>query len=148
MTDKQFTIVRNLDATPQQVWDAWTRPALMAEWMHPKGVRTARESVSSDVRVDGRYAYTMVHETTGTEYPVGGRYLELDPPKLLVCTWGAPEDPEDTAARVTVRLDPSDTGTRMTFTCAGIDAHPGDDNVYDGWSEALENLGLAVAATT
>ncbi|NLE79006.1 MAG: SRPBCC domain-containing protein [Rhodococcus sp.] len=140
MTNKEFTIVRDLDAVPDRVWEAWTDPELMAQWMHPNGVHTPRESVSSDVRVGGRYAYTMVHDETGTEYPTGGQYLELDRPRLLVCTWGLPDDPVDTAPRVTVRLGPTDAGTRMTFTCVGIEAHPGDDNVYDGWSEALDNL--------
>lgn len=136
--DRSFTLVRTLPTTPDRVWRAWTDPAVMSQWMHPSGVVTPRESVSAEPVVGGRYKYTMVNEATGKEYPTGGRYLELDEPRRLVCTWGAPDADVQTTPRVSVDLEAYDGGTRMTFTC-GIVAGPGDE-IYDGWAEALDNL--------
>ena len=44
MTVKEFTIVREFDATPDRVWSAWIEPDQMAHWL-PDGVSTPRESI-------------------------------------------------------------------------------------------------------
>ncbi|WP_203580022.1 SRPBCC family protein [Microbacterium hibisci] len=136
MKTPSFTLTREFAAGPEAVWSAWTDPVLMSRWMHPAGVTTPLESVSSDPVVGGSYAYTMVDES-GTEYPTAGKYLELVRPSRIVCTWGPAGDPA-AASRLTVELEPTAIGTRMTFTC-GVEAAPGDD-VHDGWAEALDSL--------
>jgi uncharacterized protein YndB with AHSA1/START domain len=135
---KRFTIVRDLPAPPSRVWRSWTDPDDMAGWL--AGMNASRESISVDARVGGRYAYTMVNAETGEAFPTGGEYLELDEPHRLVLTWGNPDDATDDAARLTVELEPHGDGTRMTFTCEGIDGAPGDGYVHDGWVEALGHL--------
>ena len=50
---KAFTITRSLNATPQQVWHAWTDPDAISDWWHPRNTSTPREEVSIDVRVGG-----------------------------------------------------------------------------------------------
>ena len=39
-----FTLVRDFDATPEDLWSAWTDPDEMAEWWHPRGVSTPRSN--------------------------------------------------------------------------------------------------------
>lgn len=140
MTAPGFTLVRDFDATPEDLWSAWTDPDEVAQWWHPRGVSTPRESVSLDPRVGGRYAYTMVNDETGDAYPTGGVYLEVQPFERLVFTWGDPDAAPDAAPVATVTLAPNGDRTRMTFGLRGVESHPGDGFFYDGWDSALDVL--------
>jgi len=140
-TSKGFTIVREFDAAPQELWRAWTDPDEAAAWWHPAGLHTPRDTVAIDARVGGRYAYTMVNDATGERYPTGGEYREVVENERLVFTWGNPDDDPESAPLITVTLAPLTPGrTRMTFDLRGIAAAPGDDNVYDGWDSALDQF--------
>lgn len=139
-SQKQFTITRVFAAPRELVWRAWTDPEEAAFWWHPRGVVTPRESVEIDARPGGRYRYTMI-APDGTEYPTAGVYREVTPPERLVFTWGSPDDPDDSAPVITVDLAThGEDETRMTFHLQGIDAAPGDENVYDGWDSAFDML--------
>jgi uncharacterized protein YndB with AHSA1/START domain len=147
MTEKEFTIVRELDATPDRVWSAWVESDQLARWL-PDGVSTPRETVHVDLRVGGTYGYTMINNETGDHYPTGGEYLEIDEPHRLVMSWGHPGDAVEEAPRITLELEPLDGGrTRLSFTLQGFaGAAPGDNNVYDGWDQALASLTRWVAS--
>jgi uncharacterized protein YndB with AHSA1/START domain len=135
-----FTLVRDFDATPEEIWSAWTDPDEAAQWWHPRGVSTPRESVTIDARVGGRYAYTMVDDASGQSYPTGGVYLEVQPFERLSFTWGEPDADPAEAPVVTIALAPNGDRTRMTFRLDGVDGRPGDGFFYDGWDSALDVL--------
>lgn len=136
-----FTLIREFDATPAELWDAWTNPDEAAAWWHPAGITTLRESVRIDARVGGRYTYLMVNEATGDEYPTGGTYQEIVEPERLVFTWGRPEDADEDTPLVTVTIEPVGEGrSRMVFDLRGAPGHPGDGNMYDGWASAFDDL--------
>lgn len=138
---KGFTIVRDFDATPEQVWSAWTVADEAARWWHPRGVTTPRESVSIDARVGGRYEYTMVNDETGEKYPTVGVYSVVEPFERLVFSWGSPDDLDD-APIITLTFESVDAGrTRLTFDLRGAEGHEGDEFMYDGWVDALDVLG-------
>jgi uncharacterized protein YndB with AHSA1/START domain len=137
--EKTFTITRVLDAPRAAVWQAWTDPDEMAHWYHPRGLTTPRGSVDVDLRVGGRYRYTMV-APDDAQYPTGGVYREVVEPERLVFTWGDPGDPDDEAPVATVTLEDLGEQTRMTFRLDGVAGAPGDDGVYDGWASALDVL--------
>lgn len=141
-TKPGFTIDRVFDAPRELVWRTWTDPEEAPYWLHPRGITTPRESVDYDVRAGGRYRYTMVAQD-GATYPTVGTYREVTPPERLVFTWGSPGDPDEEMPVITVELaehGAAGAQTRMTFNLQGIAGQPGDDNVYDGWAEALELL--------
>ena len=142
MIDKNlgFTLVRNFDATPAEIWRAWTDPDEAAMWWHPRGVTTPRDSVVIDARVGGRYAYTMINDANGDEYPTLGVYLEVIENERLVFTWGNPGEVDDVALLITVTIEDLGELTRMTFDLRGIEGVSGDDNIYDGWEQALDIL--------
>lgn len=68
-------------ASAEAIFDAWTQPASMAEWMTPVGTATAEV----DLRVGGRFRLVMADEHLSIEHT--GEYLEIEPPHLLVFTW-------------------------------------------------------------
>lgn len=136
----QFTITRTFDAPRELVWRAWTEEAELAQWLHPFGVST--DSVSFDVRVGGRYRYTMTNDETGEQFPTGGEFIEIEPFDRLVFTWGEPDAPADGAPVITLTLTARGERTELSFHLLGHDGKPGDGYIYDGWDEALTNFGL------
>lgn len=138
-----FTLTRTLDAPVELVWRAWTDESELAQWLHPFGVTT--DAVSFDVRPGGTYAYTMTNTETGEEYPTGGTFLEVVPHERLVFTWAEPGAPADIAPVITLTFTAQGDATELDLDLRGIAGEPGDDNVYDGWAEALANLGRRLA---
>lgn len=139
-----FTLTRDLDATPERVWRAWTDPDEAAQWWHPRGVSTPHDTVRIDARVGGTYAYTMVDDATGQRYPTAGVYRDVEPHSRLAFTWGHVDDDPDDCPLITVTFEPVTLApvgprTRMTFDLRGVPAAPGDD-IHDGWDEALDLL--------
>jgi uncharacterized protein YndB with AHSA1/START domain len=140
--EKEFTITRVFDAPRETVWRAWTDPDEAPYWLHPRNITTPRDRVDFDVRPGGAYRYTMV-AADGTEYPTVGTYREVAPFDRLVFTWGGPGDADENMPVVTVDLaerGASGEQTLMTFELDGIAGQPGDNYVYDGWSEAFDEL--------
>lgn len=140
-TSKGFTIVRTFTATPEEVWRAWTDADAIAQWWHPRGAHTPRESVEVDLRIGGRYVYSMVNNDTGDSVVSGGVYREIEPFTRLVFTWGYPDGDQDDQPIATVELEAVPEGTRQTFDLRGVEGAPGDGYFYDGWVGVLDVLG-------
>lgn len=76
----EFTMSRLFKAPRQKLWDAWTRPELLATWFGPKGATMT--IVSADIRPGG-----VVH--SHMDFPGGPRiwakfvYRAVEPLKLL-----------------------------------------------------------------
>lgn len=140
----EFSITRTFDAPREVVWQAWTQEEHLAQWLHPFGVST--DTVSFDVRVGGRYAYTMTNDSTGEKFPTGGVFLEVEPTSRLAFTWGEPDAPVETAPVITLTFIAQEhSRTELVFHLRGIGGKPGDGFVYDGWDEALTNFGRHLA---
>lgn len=139
----QFSITRVFDAPRTLVWRAWTEEAELANWLHPFGVST--DSIAFDVRVGGRFRYTMTNDETGETFPTCGEYLEVQPMDRLVFTWSDPDTAAENAAVITLTLTPQGERTELVLHLRGIAGQPGDGNVYDGWDEALTNFARHLA---
>ncbi len=86
-SDTVIRIEREFDASPELVWEAYTDPELLSEWLGPHGTRLT--VVECDVREGGSYRWK--HEEAGIEF--WGEYREVAPPKVLESTFefsGAP----------------------------------------------------------
>lgn len=133
-------------ASRDRVWECWTEPDEIAKWLHPYGVRL--DSVAFDVRVGGDYKYTMVNEETDEHYPTGGTFFEIEKPQRIVFSWGEPGATVDASAVISVTLRESQagegayegSGTEIEFHLRGFEGRPGDNFIYDGWAEALNNF--------
>lgn len=145
-TTPEFTIHRTIAAPRDRVWRGWTEREDLTQWLHPDGVWL--ESVSFDIRVGGDYGYTMINEETGEHYPTGGTFFEVEEPQRLVFTWGEPGATVDSAAVIAVTLRESQagegayqgSGTELEFHLRGFEGQPGDNFIYDGWAEAINNF--------
>ena len=92
------TIVRVINASADELYAAWTDPALMRRWM--------ATIVEADVRVGGRYRIT-IHEDDGSVNTFTGEYRVLEQGKRLVKTFrhhsAKPGEYEDEFVDVTFR---------------------------------------------
>ena len=72
-------------APPSRVFEAISDPAQTTKWWGQKGLYRLT-STKADVRRGGKWLTEGVGED-GKPFSVGGEYLEVDPPRLLVQTW-------------------------------------------------------------
>lgn len=72
-------------APPARVFQAISDPSQTSQWWGQKGLYHLTKA-EADVRVGGKWVSRGVG-ADGKEFSVGGKYLEVDPPRLLVHTW-------------------------------------------------------------
>jgi uncharacterized protein YndB with AHSA1/START domain len=72
-------------APPARVFQAISDPAQTPQWWGSKGLYQITKS-EADVRPGGKWSTSGIG-ADGTEFTVSGKYLEIDPPRLLVHTW-------------------------------------------------------------
>jgi uncharacterized protein YndB with AHSA1/START domain len=134
------------DVDPQAVFDAWTKPELVADWYGPEGF--TNEIDEMDVCVGGRYRLTM-HAPDGSRYPLSGEFRTVDPPHRLAFSWKWESQPatvgnEETL--VTVDIRPVKTGVEVTLTHSGFADGGQRDNHRSGWEPAFDKLARTLSA--
>jgi len=143
-----LTLVRTVQAPPEQVFKAWTDPGLIHLWMSSAGGTTVAEI---DARVGGRYrletrtADGAVHVTTGV-------YQELEPGRRLVKTWiydGPHADFVGHETLLTVELREVGPGlTELTLRHERVPSEAYRDAVRGGWTALLDSLVATYAGET
>lgn len=114
--DAALTVRRTIPASREEVFRAWTDPAMFTEWFGPPGHGIS--SAEMDVRVGGRYRLGMRALPDGETSYVGGEYRELSSPSRLVFTWSWEEASKSEARDtvVTVDLREAGAGTEVVIT--------------------------------
>jgi uncharacterized protein YndB with AHSA1/START domain len=113
MTGVATAIVeRLLPATPEDVYDEWTNPDALLEWMCPRPARCLK--VEADLRIGGRLRIDI--EENGARFFVTGTYTDLDRPNRLGFTWSCSTWPNPALrSHVLVTLVPRGDQTLMTI---------------------------------
>lgn len=140
-------LTRRWFAAPvERVWEAWTRPELLRQWMGPRVLTCVSYEV--DLRVGGGYRF--VHRAPdGQEFAFHGQYREISRPRRLVSTFVFEAMPEHEALD-TLTLEPRDGGTlATTFTQFGsLEARDGHlrGGMEAGMSDGYARLDELLAA--
>jgi uncharacterized protein YndB with AHSA1/START domain len=114
-------------AAPAVVFEYFTNPEALARWMGDRAIL--------DPRPGGRFVVFFGDKS------VQGRYLELDPPRRLVITWGrggSPTFPPD-ASTLEVTLTPEAGGTRVAIVHSGLPESEAPRHAL-GWRHYLGRL--------
>jgi uncharacterized protein YndB with AHSA1/START domain len=123
-----------IDAPPDVVFPYFTDPGRIVSWMGVGALLDPRPGGVVRIDVNGRDV-------------VLGEYLEVDPPRRVVFTWGfdgaTPLVPAG-ASRVEVTLEPDGGGTLLTLRHHGL-PEPSRDMHVAGWTHYLARLGRAAA---
>jgi len=122
----------HIAAPPERVFQALTDPRQLLQWWGQKGMYRGT-NWTTDVRVGGQWRSEGVNDTDGKPFHVGGEYLEIDPPHLLVYTWIASwTGPLKTVVRW--ELTPDSSGTHVRLCHSGFAQAPAAAQThYQGW---------------
>jgi uncharacterized protein YndB with AHSA1/START domain len=132
----EVRITRRLVATPDEVYDAWTNPQSVMEWMIP--MPGGRTTARLESRVGGRFQIDMVSE--GRTYPHEGEYLRLERPRLIEFTWISMATNRQRSV-VTVELRPmADGGTELSLIHRQLPTEAAAQEHRGGWTAALGRL--------
>jgi uncharacterized protein YndB with AHSA1/START domain len=83
-SDRELAMIRSFDAPRDLVWDAWTKPELLKQWLGVRGGWTFAVC-EVDLKVGGKYRYVW-RGPSGAEMGMGGVFREVAKPERLVAT--------------------------------------------------------------
>jgi uncharacterized protein YndB with AHSA1/START domain len=132
--ERQITIA----ASPDTVWDFLVDPDKATRWMGQKA--------AFDPRPGGLYRVGVIPGNTAS-----GEFVELDPPRRLVFTWGwepgaKGENPVPPgSSTVEIELVPDGDGTTLRFVHRGLPNTEAAESHAHGWDHYLDRLATAAA---
>ena len=127
---------RYVTASPERVFDAWTRPDELKKWWGPANVRCIAAEI--DLRVGGQYRIANELPDKAVIW-IEGVYERIERPNLLVFTWRVGRDSSPTEV-VSVRLTALDRGTEVVVTHERIETSALRDQHLQGWEGCLDGL--------
>ena len=135
---EQRTLVfqRMIAASPEDVFDAWTRADQIAQWWDPTGTRLVECTI--DLRVGGAFRFV----NAGHAPPFAGIYTAIErPTKLAFDAMGAKGsvsiEPAGALVRLEVRIVCASEEHLATFVRLGV---------AEGTSKTLDNLAARFTA--
>ena len=122
-------------ATPEQVWDAITKPEFTTRYFFGSKIDSTFEPGSRYLSLSGDDERQLVE----------GEILESDPPHILRHSWRSlwdAEQAEEPFSRVTWEIESQEGGvTKLTVTHDQLEASPKTaESVAGGWSYVLSGL--------
>ena len=130
-----LVVKKIINAAPEQVFAAWSKPELMQQWFFPNA--TWHAVTKNDFRVGGHYRHEMISEE-GNKYLHQGEYGEIVPLKKIVFTWNS-HAVTDTI--VTVELNAVvDNKTEVILTHDLFKDEEEKRKHQEGWNVCLDNL--------
>ncbi len=125
----------------ERVFQALTTEEVVRWWGSDETYRTT--GWEADVRVGGRWRAEGVN-ADGRPFAVGGEYLSVEAPRMLVMTWRPAWEP-DLSTTLTYRIDAIPSGVRLTVRHEGFGAHrEACESHTRGWELVLGWLGRYV----
>ena len=120
-------------ATPEQVWDAITKPEFTTKYFHGTRIESSFEQGAPYLSL------------AGDDRVVEGEILESEPPRMLKHSWRALFDDEQAAepySRVTWEIEPQDGGvSKLSVVHDRLEHAPKTaENVAGGWMYILSGL--------
>ena len=150
ISNRELTLERVIDATPDKLFRAWTQPDLLKRWFCPKPWTVSAAEL--DVRPGGSNSIIMC-SPEGQEHPNHGIYLEVVKNERLVFTDAFVEAwvPSEKAFMVaTITFEPFGSKTRYLarvqhWNVADRETHE-NMGFHEGWAKATDQLAELAAS--
>ena len=131
----RLVVRKTIRATPERLFDAWTRPAHLKHWWGPQDVECVDAHV--DLRIGGEYRIAN-RFPDGRVVWITGKFERIEPPDTLAYTWRV--EPQTESEHVTVRFERRGDRTEVVVILERI----GDERTRDvherGWRDCLDGL--------
>lgn len=140
MTDAQSPTVDReirIAARPEVVFQYFVDPERMARWMD-----SSTAAITLDARPGGAIQFTVAGRHGG-----GGEFVEVDPPRRVVYTWGWDEPGHPIppgSTRVEIDLTPDGDETILRLRHLELPADAVSDHAQ-GWGQLLDRLAILAA---
>lgn len=138
-SESQITLTRSIDVPLEDVFAAWTDPALLEQWQ--------ADEVETEPFEGGHYRYVIEGDDENPgEHVISGEYLEFVENRRLAMSWvykGPEEDEEEVIFLVEVDFKPlSDERTEITIVERGSSHADPESRIFsiEAWSKAIEHL--------
>jgi uncharacterized protein YndB with AHSA1/START domain len=121
-----------IEARPETVWSLLVEPSEMVRWMGCAG--------TVDVRPGGEYRVEVI-----PGHVARGSYVEIDPPRRLVYTWGweGSEGVPPGSTTLVFELEPRGRATLLRFRHRDLPTEGAVTSHTHGWEHYLERLLVA-----
>jgi uncharacterized protein YndB with AHSA1/START domain len=126
----------SIDASPDTVWEFLVDPEKLMRW---KGI-----DAELDPQPGGIYRCEVI-----PGHIARGEFVELDPPRRLVYTWGWEKSGNEQSpvapgtSTIEVELTPEGDGTRVHFLHRDLPSAAAAESHAQGWDHYLERLEIA-----
>ncbi len=124
----RISVPRRIEASPEEVFDAWAAPDLFRAWFEP------HRAILAKAAVDALWYWQADH--AGRLWAHYCRYLRVERPRLIEFTWMS-EATRGLESRVTVEMTPSRGGTDLVLTHSGIPDDELGRSHEGGWQQIL-----------
>ena len=140
MGDNPVVVSKVINASREELFEAFTNPDIMSKWFYPEEDMSAE--VTNTFHVGGGYVLKM-HTKGGDIYTHVGEYMEITPPEKLVFTWNS-DFVQNTV--VTVSFRGVDSGTEVTISHDLLPEGEMTENHRKGWGGCLARLESAMVS--
>lgn len=142
MTTQTVTLRRTIQASCEEVFDAWLDAEGMRIWMCPGAVTSCE--VDLEPRVGGHFRIVM--RASQARFVNTGEFLVLDRPSKLQFTWISSRwDHQETL--VTVELHARAASCELILTHERFPVTHSAAQLTTGWTSMLEKLQIRLEAT-
>lgn len=143
-----LTFKRRIPGPPDEVFDAWTQPEVMRQWLAP-GDNEVIE-VTTNVCVGGHFRIRSI-APDGALHTIDGSYRELEPGRRIAMTWGYSGPVEllcEMETLLEVDLAATDDGETAMTVIQSLIASPEAAEAYaDGWPTCFAKLDRSTAGS-
>ena len=135
-----LTITRLFNAPPALVFDAFSDPKRMLQWLGPRDYPASY--VENDLRIGGKWRDCLDSKASGEKLWHGGVYREIVPAERLAFTfaWDQADGRPGLQTIVSIDFEGKNGKTLMTFQQSEFDTPETCDGHRMGWNGAFDRL--------
>jgi uncharacterized protein YndB with AHSA1/START domain len=136
-------ICREFTAPIHAVFEAWTKPKVLAEWFGPEGFTVL--NAQTDLSIGGKYEIS-IQSPDNNIIRHFGEYVEIKVPDNLIFTWElqdqtcAGSEGQHVTTLVTLLFEETTLGTLLTLTHEKLPDQASFAGHQFGWQSSLEAL--------